>query len=355
MSDYKDLINLVRGPMPEKPLPLIWNFFPCHAGAVGDVPNFLEYYFDVDEKMRLQQKLQDLLPQALILPGVFPDLGVIVEVSAFGGRIIWFEQGAPFIGEAIREFKEIDSLKPPKAGLTGLMPLALTQREVMRRKLKSQGIEMEHWGMSMGPAEVAGLLLGYEHFFYGLFDAPDRIKTLMEIVTELIIDWLHVQEDTFGGLDVMLIGDHVCNQVSPEQLPEFILPYEKAIFSEFPKAVKIYHNEGRHNDEQINMVLDFGADVWHFGSDQHDIAELYTKVEDDIVLFGGVDPHGVMRFGNPDEVREETLNAIKASKNRRLLLSTGTGTTPETTLENQRAMVETAANAQPFGPAKLDL
>ena len=85
MPDYSDLINLVRGPLPEKPLPCIWDFFPCHAGAVGNVPNFLEYYFDVDEKLRLQQKLQQLLPQALILPGIFPDLGVIVEVSAFGG------------------------------------------------------------------------------------------------------------------------------------------------------------------------------------------------------------------------------------------------------------------------------
>ena len=53
-----------------------------------NVPNFLEYYFDVDEKLRLQQKLQDLLPQALILPGIFPDPGFIVEVSAFGGQII---------------------------------------------------------------------------------------------------------------------------------------------------------------------------------------------------------------------------------------------------------------------------
>jgi uroporphyrinogen-III decarboxylase len=52
-----------------------------------------------------------------------------------------------------------------------------------------------------------------------------------------------------------------------------------------------------------------------------------------------------MRFGKPDEVRDETLKVLQASKNRRLLLSTGTGTTPETTLENQRAMIETVAEA----------
>ena len=150
MPDYSDLINLVRGPQPEKPLPCIWDFFPCHAGAIGRVPNFLDYYLDVDQKLQLQLKLQDLMPEALILPGIFPDLGVIVEVSAFGGQIRWFEQGAPFIGEAIRNLKEIDALKMPATGLTGLMPLALNQREIMRRKLKEMGREMEYWGMSTG-------------------------------------------------------------------------------------------------------------------------------------------------------------------------------------------------------------
>jgi uroporphyrinogen decarboxylase len=345
VPDYNDLIDLVNGPQPAKPLPCIWDFFPCHAGAVGSVPNFLDYYFDVDRKLHLQLKLQELMPQALILPGIFPDLGVIVEVSAFGGQIMWFAQGAPFIGEAIRDLKEIDTLKLPEPGLSGLMPLALTQREVMRRKLKARGQEMEHWGMSMGPAEVSGLLLGYQNFYLGLFDDPGRIKNLMELVTELIIKWLHIQEKSFGGLDVMCLADHVCNQVEPKHLAEFILPYEKAILAEFSKAVKIYHNEGRHNDEHIKMILEFGADVWHFGSDQHEISDLHAKVDDAIVLFGGLDPHGVMRFGKPDAVRAETLRVLQASQNRRLLLSTGTGTTPETTLENQRAMVETVAGA----------
>jgi uroporphyrinogen-III decarboxylase len=38
------------------------------------------------------------------------------------------------------------------------------------------------------------------------------------------------------------------------------------------------------------------------------------------------------------------VKVLQASKNRLLLLSTGTGTTPDTTLENQRAMVETVVN-----------
>ena len=47
--------------------------------------------------------------------------------------------------------------------------------------------EMEHWGMSMGPAEVCGLLLGYQNYYLGLLDDPKRIQNLMEMVTGLII------------------------------------------------------------------------------------------------------------------------------------------------------------------------
>ena len=52
-----------------------------------------------------------------------------------------------------------------------------------------------------------------------------------------------------------------------------------------------------------------------------------------------------MRYGTPEEVSEETRVVLKESKGHRLLLSTGTGTSPEVTLENMRAMIETATAA----------
>jgi hypothetical protein len=57
--------------------------------------------------------------------------------------------------------------------------------------------------------------------------------------------WIWLPEclyDAFGGLDVMCVADHVCNQVQAKHLAEFILPFEKAAFDEFPQTVKIYHN-----------------------------------------------------------------------------------------------------------------
>lgn len=342
MRGIADLIRLVRGPVPEKPLPAIWDYFPCHAGAVGGVENFLDYYFDVDFKLRLQLRLMELIPEAVILPGVFPDLGVVVEASAFGGQIVWFERGAPFIFPAVREPGEIDRLKMPEAGLAGLMPLALRQRETMRRRLKEAGREMDRWGFSMGPAEVSGLLLGYDKFYLWLYDEPERLSRLMALVTEMIVAWLKKQEGEYGGLEVVCLGEHVPHQVSAEQMKAFILPYLKTVYSAFPRAVKIYHNEGLHSDRHIPLVLEFGADIWHFGSDVHPIGDFLAKTRGRIIPFGGVNPHGVMRHGTPEQVYAETRAVVQAAKGCKLLLSTGTGTTPEATLENQRAMVAAA-------------
>jgi len=178
-----------------------------------------------------------------------------------------------------------------------------------------------------------------------LYDDPRRLTTLLRLVTEFLIEWLYVQDRACGGAQVVCVADHVCSQVTPAQLREFVLPNMQALYSAFPNAARIYHNEGRHSDEHLAMVLDFGADVSHFGSDVHALTDLYSKVGDRLVLFGGLNPHGAMRHGTPaqvPQVRAETREALRAAQGHRLLLSTGTGTTPEATLENQQAMVETA-------------
>lgn len=342
MPDYSDLITLIREPTCKRHLPCFYDFAPCHAGVVGGIPNLTHYYFDLDEKLEIQTRVKKLLPEALVLPGIFPDFGVVVEASAFGGQIRWLDNGAPYIAPILKDIKDIDTLKPPIPGTTGLTALLLVQQKIMKKKVKAQGQELEKWAFSMGPAEIAGLLLGYEKYYYGFYDDSKRIKTLMEMLTEFVINWIRVQEKEIGGALVIMVADHVCSQVSPEHLETLILPFEQAIFSSFPHAVKIYHNEGFHSDRHIEAIIRFGAEIWHFGSDVHSIKDLYSKVGDRIVLFGGLDPMGIIRTGSPEEVRVETRKVIEAARGRKLLLSTGTGTSPDVPLENIRAMIEEA-------------
>jgi uroporphyrinogen decarboxylase len=342
MFSYEDLINFVRGPIPERPMPVVYDFAPCFDSMVGGIPSMTKFYFDLEEKMRLQLKLKELFPEALILPGVFPDFGVIAEVSAFGGQIIWLEGNAPFILPCLRDVKDVDTLKIPVPGTTGLTPALLIQKSAMHQKLRGQGKTLEKWALSMGPAEIAGLLLGYDKYYLALYDDPKRIKALLEMVTEFIIRWIHKLGEPTGGNEVIMIADHVCSQIAPQQLSEFVLPRMKSIFDAFSKTVRIYHNEGFHSDQHIETILQFGAHVWHFGSDAHDLSDLYSKIGNAIIPWGGLNPHGALRSGTPEAVRAEARDAVWKAEGRKLLLSSGTGTTPDTPLANMRAMVEVA-------------
>ena len=342
MPTYDDLFNLVRGSEPHPPIPAIWNYAPCHFGAIGGEPDVYRFYFDVDYKLANQLKLAELIPDAFLLPGFFADLGVVVEASAFGGEMLWLPDTAPHIHASVTEFSQIDRLRKPKAGLSGLMPLQLTQYRLINERLAQKGLPPNRYIHIMGPAEVAGLILGYDKFFMGLYQDPKRVVNLMEIVTELLIGWLKLQSEAVGGARVLCVADHATSQINPEHLEKLVLPFEKAVFSEFPEPIKIYHNEGRHSKRHMELMLQAGAEVWHCGSDMHDINELYDNVGDEIVLFGGLNPHGNMLNGTPEDVRAETRYVKKAARGHRILLSTGTGTTPNVNLANQRAMVDEA-------------
>jgi uroporphyrinogen decarboxylase len=342
MRDFQDLISIVREPVAERPLVAIWDYAPCHASLVGGIPDMRRYYLDVEEKFSTQLRLKQRYPEVLILPGIWPDLGVIIETSAFGGQITWFENGAPYIAPSIHDLNQIDRLKMPNPANAGLVPLYLVQMKQMQQLLMAKGEETEKLVISMGPAELAGLILGYDRYFLGLYEDPKRVGTLMEGLTEFIIKWLHVQEETNGQAQLLILADHTPSQVKPEQMEGFILPHIKAIFEEFPYAVKLYHNEGFHTDKHIALIRRFGFDIWHFGSDQHDLAELYPRLDERTCLFGGLNPHGVLRKGTPEDVSRETEACLKAARGRRLILSSGTGTTPDVPPENIEAMVKTA-------------
>ncbi len=344
MKNFKDLISLARGPASEKPLAAIWDYAPCHASLVDGIPDMRRYYFDVDLKLYLQRLIQERFPDALILPGIFPDLGVVVEASAFGGRITWFESSAPYIAPSIGDLKVIGHLRPLNPGQDGLTSLYTVQLRAMQEKLHAQGKKLEKLVISMGPAEIAGLVLGYDRFYTSIYDEPGRLVGFMEIVTDFIIRWLRVQEKIVGEAELLILADHVPNQVNPRHMEELILPYAKAVYDAFPYALKFYHNEGFHSPAHIRLIQQLGIDIWHFGSDKHSLTDLYPLLEEKIVLFGGLNPHGALRTGSAEEVKRETIACLKAARGRKLLLSSGTGTTPDVIPENMKTMIRTALN-----------
>jgi hypothetical protein len=53
------------------------------------------------------------------------------------------------------------------------------------------------------------------------------------------------------------------------------------------RALSCQLREGLHSPARIDLIQRFGFDIWHFGSDQHTLEQIYLLLEERIVPCGG--------------------------------------------------------------------
>ena len=337
------LIQAVNG-QKQKCVPfVIWNTAPIVLGLLGGKHD--RFYFNAELKLQCQLKIQDMFPDALMLPGPWPDFGVAVETSFFGCSLQWPPNDPPWVASHVRDVKEILHWKPVDPTKVGLGPEMLEQYRFMWKHIDARYVEeygyLNGLGYSLGPLDTAAEILGYSNFFVELYDHPRIVHNLLKQITDCLILWLKAQEKVNGTLKRVLIPEHLYAQVSPEHFEEFCFPYINRIFQEFPSAIRLYHNEGEvyHIMERIP---EFGADIFHFGTD---IKETKDRIGDKICLMGNLDPLGVILYEDVDTVKERAQSCLDVgAKNGRFLLSTAGGMAPGTPAENIHAVVEVSKN-----------
>ena len=325
--------------IPESPVVVVWNrapFLPYYY-----VVKPIEFYRNSSIKLDLQTRIQNEFPNAVALPGVNADFGLINETSGFGGKVKWVEHSAPHIFPGIKNKEEIDHLKLPDPKKDGLMPKSLEEYEYMWKHIDKKMIQdyghLEGSAYTVGPCEVAGLVVGYDNFFTNLIWDPSRIHTLLDITTELILNWIKAQEKVNGSLRRLILIDHMSSQMNRDMVQEFFVPYLKKVFDEFPEALKLYHNEGKVY-HIMDHLLDLGFDIYHFGIEIDKAVEGFGNK---ICLMGNIHPVKDLLQGSKDDVRKACIRALEAAKGFPFLLSSGGGMAPNTPRENLHEMVNT--------------
>ena len=326
------------------PVPVVlWDLAPWMPSMFN--VNIKEYYQNFDLKLETQLRLQETFPDALFFPGLHPDYGVTIEPSAFGGKIQWMENDAPFVHPSIETIKDIDKVKPIDPLNDGLMPVVLKEWRLLWEKVDRKVIEkygyLNGHALCMGPSESAGLMLGYDKMFMGYYEDPARINRLLSIVTEETIKWVKYQEQINGRLQKLFVIDHLSSQISPTHYKDFFHPYIKAIFDEFYYAdVRLWHNEGR-SQHVYNEIKNLGCNVYNFGAD--DLAEIKNVIGDKICLMGNINGVKLAREYSVNKVSEIALECVKiGGKNGGFLLSGGGGLAPGTTVEKVQAIIDTS-------------
>ncbi len=299
--------------------------------------NHMDYYLDPELWFQSNLKIHQEYPDIIFIPSWWMEYGMAAEPSALGTKIKFWQDNTPSEYHTLYHLEDIDNFPEYEVEYDAFMAMTLHRIKMQKQRILDNGYILPI-ATSRGPLCTAGFVRGTTEFMIDLVESPEYSHKLINLCTNLIIDWLKAQAKFMGDtVEGIFILDDIVGFINEEHYQEFAHPYLKKICDAFPKDwVKIYHN-----DADINACLehlpDCGFNVLNWGK-QTDIEEVKSRVGDRICLMGNVNPLEIGVRGTPEDVFDATMDVLEKSGGKGIILSVGGGTSPGMPRENILAM-----------------
>lgn len=323
--------------------------------AAGDVPlallvdspwipgflgvNHLDYYLDEEVWFEGNRRIVEEFPEILFIPSWWPEFGMATEPSAFGCKIRFWPDRTPDIAPCLKSIDDAEGLAVANPASDGLMPLALRQWTMRKRRILDAGYTIP-FAAARGPVCLASFLRGITGLMLDLVERPGEAHRLLEVATQTVIRWLKAQCEAIGdSVEGILVLDDVPGLLSRRLYMEFAHPYLKWIFDAFPAEwVKVYHNDANIKPFAAELP-GLGIDVLNW-SHRFPVADAFAATQGKLCLMGNVAPLELAANGSPEEVRAAALDVLARAEDRPLMLSVGGGTSPGMPRANVKALID---------------
>lgn len=137
----------------------------------------------VEGQLRLRAKFRD--------DCLYPFFYAAIEVEAFGGEVLFREDGPPNAGEPIlRSASAIDALLPPDVNTSPCLQRVLATIAGLKARV---GDAAPIIGVVMSPFSLPVMQLGFEAYLDLLADDPGRFWTLMAVNQAFCVAWANAQ------------------------------------------------------------------------------------------------------------------------------------------------------------------
>lgn len=307
-------------------------WIPGYAGI-----RHMDYYLDPELWFQTNLKIHQEFPDIIFIPSWWMEYGMAAEPSALGTKIKFWEDNTPSEYHTLYHIEDIENFPEYEVESDAFMAMTLHRIQMQKQRIFDAGYTLPIV-TSRGPLCTAGFVRSTTDFMIDIVEKPEWAHKLIDLCTNLIIDWLKAQAKIIGdSVEGIFILDDIVGFINEEHYEEFAHPYLKRICDAFPKDwVKIYHN-----DADINACLehlpDAGFNVLNWGK-QTDIENVKERVGNRICLMGNVNPLEIGVRGTPDEVYDATMDVLEKSEGEGIILSVGGGTSPGMPKENILAM-----------------
>ncbi|MBN1108351.1 MAG: hypothetical protein JXR66_09535 [Bacteroidales bacterium] len=336
-SSWNDLVSMIEG----KKL----SYQP--AGFIIDSPwipgwygiSTIDYYSSDELWLKSNLKAVNMFPDTWFLPGFWSEYGMCTEPSAFGARMVYFQDGFPHADRVLDSIEDADLLPQPNVKTDGMLPFMINRLKINQKAINEADHQIR-FAVARGPLNVASFLMGTTEFMLALAMDPEGSHRLITKITDFICDWISWQKECFPSIEGLLILDDIVGFVGEPEFNEFVLPYFKKIFSVTGAKARFLHNdaEGLITAPRLSEM---GVNMFNF-SFNHSMGEIRDLAGPDVILVGNVPGRDVLAQGTPDQVSEAVRKAFGEIKNHEnIIWSAGGGMPPEVSNENIHAFINT--------------
>lgn len=280
---------------------------------------------DGDVHYRSIKALVDKYPTA----GATVIMDLTVEAECFGAEIAFEENVVPaVVGHILNNADDIRAMKVPSLA-TGRIKEYLKANLLAARNITDRYV----FGGCIGPFSLAGRLYDMSEIMVLIYQDPEAADILLSKCTDFILKYCMALKET--GVAGVVMAEPAAGLMSDEDCERFSSVYVKRIVEavQDESFCVVLHNCGNTGQCTRAMVVT-GADAYHFGN-KIDMVEALKDTPADTLVMGNLDPVQVFKDATPEEIYQETMSLLNATKDYpNFVLSSGCDTPPETPFGN---------------------
>jgi len=236
--------------------------------------------------------------------------------------------------EIVEKFNKDSAFSAGSAVHKGRIPLVC---EAIKLLKESVGEEIAIGGYVPGPFTLLSLLVETMDLYTTIRRKPEIIHPALEITTGVLTAVGKAYRE--AGADFLTIHEMGGSPgiLGPKRFESVVLPHLQALTSALPGPV-VLSACGNTNGAMKSLAAS-GAEA--LSVDQtNDLARSREEVPD-LLLFGNLDPVGLISQGRPDEITEAVASVVRSGAD---AVWPGCDLYLQTPLENLRALVQVANN-----------
>ncbi len=302
--------------------------------------------FFLDPEYMLEAELQFI--NKFQVEGVLgPCFGLAIEPSYWGDRAAKIEvrkDTSPWVRQNLNTIEKLEDFlknyREPDPYTAGNFPLLSHCYFYMKNILGDYlGAPMGY----LGPFDTAASLVGHENVFTWIKTNPGLMHELLGRITQFFIKNIEVRNELFepGHNDLALFDDFP-GFISREDFLDFEFPYIKKLYDFYcaDDSIKSFHCDGPLT-HVVDLLPEMGVNVLLSFDPTADLAYFKKKIGNRVCLKGNIHPLKFMRFGKPEDIRNEVKRQMeKAKRGGGYIMSTGGELGDGTPDENIWALIE---------------